>query len=89
MWAQTLGCLALFLVMNGDLFRIHCERRFAAEGRTELTENWRRTFIERLSRHMCAIGAMPRVPCDFRRRQTGRKVVLRVKTSELSIFLEQ
>jgi hypothetical protein len=52
--------------MNGDLFRIHCERIFAEEGRTELTENWRRGYIERLSRHICTIGAMSRVPWKFR-----------------------
>jgi hypothetical protein len=37
MWAQTFCYLALFLVTTFDLFRIHCDRRFAVEGRTELS----------------------------------------------------
>jgi hypothetical protein len=38
-YRQTFCYLALFLVMNGRLFRIHWERDFTAEGRTELVEN--------------------------------------------------
>ena len=36
MRTRTFYFLPLFLVLNGDLFRIHGEGRFAAEGRTKV-----------------------------------------------------